>query len=114
MPVLRAADGRTDADTLARCVAEHATLRRQLATLIAGARTRSAPVRDLVASYVSLSLDHMGDEMRNLFPCVAALPAAEDAQLATAGAAFDDQAGVREERPHRGTDSASRPPCDPG
>jgi CBS domain-containing protein len=99
VPVLRAADGPTDADTLARCVAEHATLSRQLATLVASARTRNAPVWDLVASYVSLGLDHVRDEGRRLFPCVAALPAAEDAQLAAAGAAFDDQVGVREERP---------------
>jgi CBS domain-containing protein len=99
LPVLRAVDGLADADTLASVVADHATLTRQLAALTAGARTRSAPLWDLVASYVSLGLDHVREEMRSLFPCVAALSAAADAQLATAGAAFDAQAGVREEWP---------------
>ena len=99
VPVLRAVDGPADADTLARFVADHATLTRHLAALTAGARTRSAPLWDLVASYVSLGLEHVREEMRSLFPRVAALSAAEDAQLAEAGAAFDAQPGAREERP---------------
>jgi CBS domain-containing protein/hemerythrin-like domain-containing protein len=97
--LLRAVDVPADADTLARVVADHATLTRQLAALTAGARTRSAPLWDLVASYVSLGLDHVREEMRSLFPCVAALSAAEDAQLAEAGAAFDPEDGAREKRP---------------
>jgi CBS domain-containing protein/hemerythrin-like domain-containing protein len=99
LPVLRAVDGPADADALVRFVADHATLTRHLAALTAGARTRSAPLWDLIASYVSLGLDHVREEMRSLFPRVAALSAAEDAQLATASDAFDAQDAVREGRP---------------
>jgi CBS domain-containing protein/hemerythrin-like domain-containing protein len=99
LPVLRTVDGPADADTLARFVVDHATLTRQLAALTAAARTRSAPLWDLIASYVSLGLDHVREEGRRLFPCVAALSAAAAAQLVEAGDAFDAQDRVREEWP---------------